>query len=341
MNIPVRALALATVPLFAAGCTTVQAKQCFKDGNKAYQEENFKRAIPEYECAVEKQPSYAEAWFYLGSSHNALFRPGKDTPENKKHLENAIAAYKKSLEVNQGDNENRKKVKLNALAALTSIYSDDPFKDFDSSFKYAQQLVSEAPNDTKNLYAMANLYEKFGHVADAEKVYLQVTERNPNDVKACGALAAFYNKPNWDEAGNVWVEGSDKARLAKFQQAVDILDKCALLAPNDPAGYQKVATFYWDKAYRDPLLSDQEKLQYAERGLAAVDKALQIKPDYFEAVIFKGLLMREKAKATADAGLKQQYLDEAVSLAKQGQELRKKQEAEAAAAAAAASPAAE
>jgi len=285
-----------------------------------------------YGAAVEHDPNFAEAWFYLGSAHNAMYRPGKPQPDNIARLDEAIKAYKKSLEVNKADSDNRKKVKLNTLAALTSIYSDEPYRDYDTAYGYAQQLVAENPNDAKNLYAMANLYEKFEKVDDAERMYKQIAESNPNDPKACGALAGFYNKPLWkDESG---------AARSKFNEAVTILDRCAQLAPNEPGGYQRVATFYWDKAYRDPLLTDEEKLVYAQKGLDAVDKALALKPDYFEAVIFKGLLMREKAKATPDPKLRQQYLDEAVTLAKQGQELRKQAEAATAAAAAAAATAA-
>ncbi len=333
MKMPSRALGLILiVPFLSAGCGEMRARQAFKDGNKAYKEEDFKKAITKYESATSLAPEMAEAWFYLGSAHNAMYRPGKTQPDNLARLEEAIKAYQKSLEVNKADNENRKKVKLNTLAALTSIYSDDPKRDYDTAYKYAQQLVAENPNDAKNLYAMANLYEKFEKVDDAERMYKQIAETNPNDPKACGALAGFYNKPLWkDETG---------ANRSKFNDAVQILDRCAQLAPNDPSGYQKVATFYWDKAYRDPLLSDQEKMAYAQKGLDAVDKALALKHDYFEAVIFKGLLMREKAKATPDAKLKQQYLDEAVTLAKQGQDLRKQAEAASAAAAAAAAAAA-
>ena len=332
MKMPSRALGLILiVPFLAGACAQVRAKQAFKDGNKAYKDEDFKKAVVKYGSAVELDPSLAEAWFYLGSAHNAMYRPGKDNPENNARLEEAIKAYEKSLEANKGDTDNRKKVKLNTLAALTSIYSDEPKRSYDTAYKYAQQLVAENPNDAKNLYAMANLYEKFEKVDEAERMYKQIAESNPNDPKACGALAGFYNKPLWkDETG---------ANRSKFNDAVQILDRCALLAPNDPSGYQKVATFYWDKAYRDPLLTDQQKLGYAQKGLDAVDKALALKPDYFEAVIFKGLLMREKAKATPDAKLKQQYLDEAVTLAKQGQDLRKQAEAASAAAAAAAAAA--
>ena len=332
MKMPSRALGLLLLPLLAAGCTQVQAKQAFKDGNKAYKEEDFKKAVVKYGAAVEHDPNFAEAWFYLGSAHNAMYRPGKDNPDNLARLEEAINAYQKSLEVNKGATENQKKVKLNTLAALTAIYSDDPKRNYDTAYKYAEQLVAENPNDAKNLYAMANLYEKFDKVDEAERMYKQIAEQNPNDPKACGALAGFYNKPLWtDETG---------ANRSKFDDAVTMLDRCAQLAPNDPTGYQKVATFYWDKAYRDPLLTDEQKLVFAQKGLDAVEKALALKPDYFEAVIFKGLLMREKAKATPDPKLKQQYLEEAVTLAKQGQDLRKQAEAASAAAAAAAAAAA-
>ena len=312
MKIRLQALVfVGLVPALAlAGCARVRSRAAMKDGNKDYKEENFKRAVIDYGRAVQLDPNFAEAWFYLGSSHQALYRPGKDTPENKELLDKAIEAYKKSLEVNTAGNERLRKVKINTLGALTAIYSDDPYRDFDTALKYAQQLVADNPNDAKNLYAMANLYEKFGKVQEAEDLYRKIAETNPNDPKACGALAAFYNKPLWDGK-------------SKFDQAIGILERCAAMTPNDASGYQKLATFFWDKAYRDPLLTDEQKEQYADKGLEMVDKALTLKPDYFEAVIFKGLLYRVKATAAKNPQLKQQYLDQALALQKQGLEMKK------------------
>src|SRR6266542_1364994 len=128
---PIVALALIAVLGTGVGCAKVRSKAAFKDGNKDYKEENFKKAVDDYERAVRLDPNFSEAWFYLGSSHQAQYRPGKDTPEYKK-----------------------------------------------------------------------------------------VAEQNPKDAKACGALAGFYNKANWDEAGEPWVEGSDKPRRAKFDLAI-------------------------------------------------------------------------------------------------------------------------
>ena len=307
-------LAAAMPALLASGCNTVKAQAAFKDGNKLYKEENYRRAIELYERAVALKPKMAEAHFYLASSHQALYRPGKDDPENVQRLEQAVEHYKTALELNKLDSENLKKVRTNTLGALTGIYSEPPLQNYETALAYAQELVKDNPNDTKNLYAIANLYEKFGKIQEAEDTYRRVAELNPQDAKACGALAAFYNKPLW--------EGR-----SKFDLAIQTLERCAGLEPNDPAGYYKVATFYWDKAYRDPLLGDAQKNEYADKGLEQVNKALEMKPDYWEAIITKGLLYRVKAQVARNPKERQQLLEQAQTLQKQAMELRKEQQA--------------
>jgi tetratricopeptide (TPR) repeat protein len=320
--------ALLPLVLTGVGCNLVKAKAAFKDGNKLYREENYRKAIEEYETAVALKPDFAEAQFYLASSHQSLYRPGREGEENKMHLDQAIAHFEKSLEVNKANTPNLQQLRLNTLGALTSIYSDPPLQDYEKALGYAEQLVKDNPDDTKNLYAMANLYEKFGRIQEAQATYEKVVEQNPQDPKACGALAAFYNKPLWDDKGEVWVEGTSKgARRAKFDEAIATLEKCADLDPSDPSGHYKVATFYWDKAYRDPLLSDKQKNDYADKGIVAVDQALQIKPDYWEAIISKGLLYRVKAQVAPSLSERKKFLEQAQILQKQAMELRKEQQA--------------
>jgi len=331
--------ALLPLALALVGCDLVQAKAAFKDGNRLYKEENYRRAIEEYERAVQLKPDFAEAHFYLASSEQSLYRPGKESDENRQRLEKAIEHYEKSLEVNKADTENLKQVRLNTLGALTAIYSEPPMSNYEKALAYAEQLVKDNPNDVKNLYAMANLYEKFNRVAEAEQTYLKVTEQNSRDAKACGALAAFYNKALWDEQGNVWVEGQSKgARRAKFEQAITTLDKCADIDPNDPEGHYKLAMFYWDKAYRDPMLGDREKDEFADKGIKAVDDSLQVKPDYWQAIVAKGLLFRVKAQVAKNPADRKKYLDQAILLQKQASDIRKEQQAAAAAGAGAEVP---
>src|SRR5215470_10660246 len=141
---------LALVSLLAGlGCGRVKAKAAFKDGNRLYKEENFRKAIELYERAVDLDPGMAEAHFYLASSEQALYRPGKEGADNKELLDKAIEHYKLALDANKGSSPNLKKVRINTLGALTGIYSEPPYQEFDKALSYAQQLLQDNPNDTK------------------------------------------------------------------------------------------------------------------------------------------------------------------------------------------------
>lgn len=328
MKTRIQALALMVlaVSLALGGCAQIQAKAAFKDGNKAYKDEDFKLAIDEYQQVISLDPGNAAAYFYLASSHQALYRPAKETPENAEHLSLAVENYKVALEkAGAGTDQNDPMLRSNALSALTAIYSEQPYRDFNTAQAYAEQLVAENPNDLKNLFAMANLYEKFDRFDLAEQAYERAAELNPSDIKACGALAAFYNKPLW--------EGK-----SRFDDAISTLQRCAQLAPDDPTGWYKVSSFYWDKAYRDPLLDDTLKEEYADKGLEAVNRSLELKPDYIDALVYKGLLFRVKAQVSRNPRERFEFLEQAGLLQKQALELKKQQaEAEAAAAQQAAS----
>jgi tetratricopeptide (TPR) repeat protein len=312
-------------PLLFSACGPLRAKAVFQDANKAYKAEKFKEAIVLYQRTVELDPNMAEGWFYLANSNQALYRPGKPAPENRAHLDDALTQYLKALEVNKANNERLARVRSNTLVALVQIYSEEPYKDYAQASKYANDLVKDKTDDIRNLFALAALYEKFEKYQDAERAYVKAFQLNPEDVKACSGLAGFYNKPYW--GGH-----------ARFDDAIATLAKCAALAPNDPVGYYKIATFFWDKAYRDVELSDPQKLAYAEKGLAAVDKALSIQPDYCDALIYKGLLLRVKAQVATNLRLRAKLLDEADAVRKLAVDC-KKQAAESSSTATSPSPA--
>ena len=325
--------ALLALVVIGVGCDLIKAKAAFKDGNKLYEQESYRAAIEEYEQAVALKPDFAEAHAYLASAHQSLFRPGREGGENRMHLDKAIEHYETSLEVNEGGTPNREAVRLTALGALTGIYSDRPVENFEKALFYAEELVKDNPDDIKNMYAMANLYEKFDRVDEAEATYVRVALDNPEDPKACGALSAFYNKPLWDVEGNVWTEDGQGPRRSRFEDTILTMENCAELDPSDPSGYYKVASFYWNKAYRDPLINDTEKNEYADLGIEAVDRALGIQPDYWEAIISKGLLFRVKAQVAPSRSDRKTFLDQAQILQKQAMELRQERQAAADAAA--------
>lgn len=326
MRHAIRTLAVLFLALPLLDCGPVQARTALREGHRLYKDESFRKAIDQYTVVLENDPTNVEATFYLGSSYHQLYRPGKD--DTTVNLEEAIARYKAVLATTPDANDAKYPVlKRNALSALVGIYADDPYSDFDTAMQYANELTSTDPANLQNIFAMANLYERFGKVDEAEAAYRKAAiEIAPNDPKACGALANFYNKTLWDEKGMVAAEG--QAGRGRFSDAVGQLKKCAELDPTDPKGYYTVATFYWDQCYRGPLLEDSQKKVLADEGMEFVDKALTIKSDFVEALIYKGLLLREQAKLTRNPATRNNLMEQAQVLQKQAVELKKQQEAE-------------
>jgi hypothetical protein len=99
------------------------------------------------------------------------------------------------------------------------------------------------------------------------------------------------------------------------------------IEPNNPEAHYTVATYYWDKAYRDFRLKDAEKLDYVEKGIGAVDKAIAIKDDYMEAIAYKNLLLRLNANLIKDPAKQQALLKEADALRDKATEMRKQKAA--------------
>jgi hypothetical protein len=68
-------------------------------------------------------------------------------------------------------------------------------------------------------------------------------------------------------------------------------------------------------------------MQYVQSGIQAVDRALNIKDDYMEAVAYKNLLLRLQANLETNPARQKQLLDEADKLRDRATELRKQKAA--------------
>jgi tetratricopeptide (TPR) repeat protein len=115
-----------------------------------------------------------------------------------------------------------------------------------------------------------------------------------------------------------------------YDQTTRYADK--VLAVKDP--------FHYRNMDYDAARPDKEKAeQCVTKGFEYIEKAIQVDPEYEQALFYKGLLYREKEKLTKDPGERKKYDDEAEKIRLQATAIaNKKQEQKAAAEAAAASP---
>ena len=96
--------------------------------------------------------------------------------------------------------------------------------------------------------------------------------RTPVSRYAQTMLAAFYN------------------RTGRFDKAIATLETLAAAEPSTPQIYQILATFYWEKASKDPSLSDAQKRAYIDSGIEASDRALAVQDNYVDAIVYKSIL---------------------------------------------------
>ena len=234
-----------------------------------------------------------------------MYRPTRrGEANNDGYLEKAIANYELGAE--------RAKtpiVKQRSLQYLVNAFGSEKMNDPTQAEPVVKAMIDLEPNEPTNYFVLADIYADSGEYELAEQTYLKAKEVRPNDPSVYMQLAGFYNSQG------------------DFEKTIAAVNDRAKVEPNNPEAFQTLATYYWDKAYRDFRLSDKEKLQYVMSGIEAVDKAIQIKPDYMEAVAYKNLLLRLQANLEKDPAKQQALLREADQLRDRAEELRKQKAA--------------
>jgi hypothetical protein len=99
------------------------------------------------------------------------------------------------------------------------------------------------------------------------------------------------------------------------------------LEPNNPEAHYTVATYYWDKAYRDFRLQDKEKMEYVLNGIEAVDKAISIRTTTWRPSPTRTSCSGSRPTSRTIPARQQALLREADALRDRATELRKQKAA--------------
>jgi len=184
---------------------------------------------------------------------------------------------------------------------------------------YATQYIPGAPSQ-ENM--------QFGNQAIAE--FKEVLQSDPNNLSAIDGIGSIL----FQMAGTPFDE-------AKFQESKTYHQKHIALQPNDPEPYYWIGVIDWTLAFRanglmrvdynkehiNKQIKDTDPLPPAVRadylakegtlideGIADLKKAIQLRPDYDDAMAYLNLLYRRKADTVESA-------DERAALTKQADDL--------------------
>jgi tetratricopeptide (TPR) repeat protein len=162
---------------------------------------------------------------------------------------------------------------------------------------YAQQYIPGADTEDNN---------RMGQQAIDE--YKSVLERDPKNINSVKGIAYLY------------------LQMKKFEEAKQYYRKATELDPNDPEPYYSVGVIDWTQCYQprmearaklglkpDEQLSGKDKDQRQacsdlkeknwstiQDGMTELNKALELRPDYDDAMAYMNLMYREKADVECD-----------------------------------------
>jgi tetratricopeptide (TPR) repeat protein len=220
----------------------------------------------------------------------------------------ALAQFQKGLELDPEATFAWRSVGLSALA----LYK--PGDTSPQNTKYAEtatdafeKYLAEYPDDAKvrdyllSTYVNAKMYDKaLGYLEEQGRAH-------PADPQYLGSRVRLLI-----EAGRF----DDAAKLAQDYKG-----------PNRYEILSSIGGSAWDKAYNDPTIDSATRAHMVDTGLAALEQALQLKPDYFQGMVYYNLLLREKAKLETDANRRMELLAKAEEYRQKAAVLGKKQQA--------------
>ncbi len=219
----------------------------------------------------------------------------------------ALASYENASRLDPSQTKLQKNIGL-AYMAMYQPGSKHP-KDLEFAAKAIENLktyLAAHPEDKRANEFLVSMYLSTDRYDDAIAFYKQRLQTTPNDTKAIQSLAAMYFKKG------------------DFKQGFEWLNKRTALEPDNPEAYVMIGVQAWDRSYHYPDIDPATRTQIVDTGLHAVEKALQLKPENFDALTYINLLYREKAKVETDPAKQQEDIAAADRYRQQALELRKK-----------------
>jgi tetratricopeptide (TPR) repeat protein len=302
----------------AAGCGkysigNIRSAKAFQDANGLYKKADYKGAVERYEDSIRFNPDLGFAYFFLGNSYDQMYRPAKKgDPENDNYLKLAAQHYRTAIDkLATTKDPKEQEIRRYSFEYLIALYSEDKLNDFSKAEPVAKELINVDPNNQAPYQMLARLYEDQGRFEEAEAYLLQAIDKAPNESTGYQLLAAFYN------------------RQGEFEKTMAAWNKRAEMEPNNPEAWHTIGVYYQDKVFKDKKLSRDVAKDYTLKGIAAEDKALSINPEYFEAMTYKNILMRQQALYERDPKVQKQLIDDAERLLQRAMAIQKKQNADA------------
>lgn len=189
-------------------------------------------------------------------------------------------------------------------------------KNADAAIVELRKYLRKRPEDRIAREALINLYLNADKITEAINYFRDWLKTHPADIEAVRSIATLY------------------AKQGNFQESLNWYEKITLLDSKNPEAFYTFGVVCYEKIAKNPPQDIAERLQIIDKGKAALERALAMRKEYFEAMVYLQLLYRQQAPLEADPARQQQLIAEADRIRNEAVAIVKKKKAEATAAAA-------
>ena len=189
-------------------------------------------------------------------------------------------------------------------------------KNADTAAQELRKYLRKVPEDRIAREALINLYLNADRITEAINYFREWLKTHPADIEAVRSIATLY------------------AKQGDFNESLNWYEKITLIDSKNPESHYTYGVVCYEKVAKNPPADMAERLAIIERGKQALQRAINLKQDYFEALVYLSLLYRQQAPLETDPVKQQALVAEADRIRNEAVAIVKKKKAEAAAAAA-------
>lgn len=186
----------------------------------------------------------------------------------------------------------------------------------DLAIQELRKYLRKRPDDRIAREALINLYLNAERITEAINYFREWLKSNPADLEAVRSIATLY------------------AKQGNFNESLNWYEKITLLDSKNAEAFYTYGVVCYEKVAKNPPADMAERMAIIEKGKGALQRAVVLRKEYFEAMVYLSLLYRQQAPLETDPVKQQELVAEADRIRNEAVAIVKKKKAEAAAQAA-------
>jgi hypothetical protein len=279
-----RGLGLLCLAFFATGCSELKARHHAREGNAHFLNGDYAGAVREYEIAEQTYPGLAVVALNKGLACRQMLTPGSTTPDQARAVDCATSSFQKMKELSPED-------KRGDQLYIQTLFDGDRFDTLAQI--YEKQLQADAKNMAA-INGLISVHQRADHWNETLKYTMMRADIDQDDAEEQYAVGVMIFQ-------RLYQKGGADPEKAKFDPRPDPnaapppkpkRKRRGKNAKAEPPAPLKMAP-----AFNVGDVVGAERVRLSDIGLKYLQRALEIRPNYKEAMAFVNLVYRQKSFA--------------------------------------------